>query len=141
MNLTQPSSLIHKQVEEDTMANVINWFEIPTKNFERACDFYGTILGGEIQKVDAPAGIKMGFLPGTAQETGGGALVKGEGYEPSAKGSIVYLNGGTDLSGPLAKVERSGGKVLIPKTSIGENGYMAHFLDTEGNRVALHSMK
>jgi hypothetical protein len=123
------------------MANVINWFEIPAKNFDRACDFYGQVLAGDIQKMDSPSGLKMGFLPGTGSNSGGGAVVKGEGYEPSSKGSVLYLNGGEDLTVPLGKVEKAGGKVLMPKTSIGENGFIAHFLDTEGNRVALHSMK
>jgi len=54
---------------------------------------------------------------------------------------LIYLNGGDDLSKVLSKVEKAGGKVLLPKTSIGQNGSMAHFLDTEGNKVALHSMK
>ena len=123
------------------MANVINWFEIPAKNFDRACKFYSNILGGEIQIMDAPGGMKYGFLPGTTKDAVGGAVVSGEGYEPSNKGSVVYLNGGDDLSKPLSKIEKAGGKILMPKTSIGENGFMAHFTDTEGNRVALHSMK
>ena len=87
--------------------------------------------------------LRLGFLPNWNQQEGGvgGAVVSGEGYEPSDKGSIVYLNGGEDLAGPLEKVEAAGGKVVIPKTSIGENGFFAHFIDTEGNRVAFHSMK
>ena len=71
----------------------------------------------------------------------GGGIVQGEGFEPSVTGSIVYLNGGDDLNGPLSKIESAGGKIVLPKTSIGQNGYMAHFIDTEGNKVALHSMK
>jgi uncharacterized protein len=122
------------------MANVINWFEIPAKNFDRACDFYSKVLEGDIHKIDSPMG-QMGFLPGFAPSEVGGAIVKAEGYEPSGKGSVVYLNGGADLSAPLERVEKAGGKIVMPKTSIGENGFMAHFIDTEGNRVALHSMK
>jgi predicted enzyme related to lactoylglutathione lyase len=122
------------------MANVINWFEIPAKNFEKACDFYSKVLGGDIHKLDTPNGGKMGFFPGGMANSVGGAIVKAEGYEPSQKGSVVYLNGGNDLSDPLSRVEKAGGKVVMPKTSIGENGFMAHFIDTEGNRVALHSM-
>ena len=71
----------------------------------------------------------------------GGGLAQGEGFEPSDKGTIVYLNGGEDLSVSLRKVEQAGGKIIMPKTTIGGNGFMAHFIDTEGNRVALHSMK
>ncbi len=123
------------------MANVINWFEIPAKNFDRACKFYGEVLGGEVQKMDSPTGVKYGFLPGTEQKSVGGAVVFGEGYEPSNKGSVLYLNGGDDLSKPLGRIEKAGGKVLSSKTSIGENGFIAQFTDTEGNKVALHSMK
>ena len=64
----------------------------------------------------------------------------GNGNKPSAEGALVYLNGGEDLAVPLSRVEQAGGKVLMPKTSIGENGFMAIFTDTEGNRVAFHSM-
>lgn len=122
------------------MANVINWFEIPAANFERACEFYGKVLDGQIHKVDAPGGTKMGFFPHSAPESVSGAIVQAEGYEPSEKGSVVYLNGGNDLSVALGRVEQAGGKIIMPKTSIGENGYMAHFVDSEGNRIALHSM-
>jgi predicted enzyme related to lactoylglutathione lyase len=71
----------------------------------------------------------------------GGCIIQGKGYEPLTKGSLVYLNGGDDLGVPLSKVEAAGGKILLPKTAIGPNGFMAHFADTEGNKVALHSMK
>ncbi len=122
------------------MANAINWFEIPATDFDRACDFYSKIYEGEVQKTEPHPGMKMGFLPGMAEGSVGGAVVQGEGYEPSDKGAVVYLNGGDDLSVPLKKVEEAGLKILIPKTSIGENGFYAQFIDTEGNRIALHSM-
>ncbi len=124
------------------MSNVINWFEIPANNFERACKFYSTVLDGTVQEMDSPEGApKMGFLPGFEPGNGvGGAVVAGEGYEPSASGSVVYLNGGDDLAVALGRVEDAGGKIVAPKMAIGENGFIAHFMDTEGNRVALHSM-
>ncbi|HLK29275.1 MAG TPA: VOC family protein [Puia sp.] len=123
------------------MANAINWFEIPVTDFTRAKSFYETILGVEIMEMPFPGG-KYGMLPADMMNGGvGGGLAQGEGFEPSNKGTIVYLNGGEDLSVSLGKVEQAGGKILMPKTSIGQNGFMAHFLDTEGNRVALHSMK
>lgn len=56
-------------------------------------------------------------------------------------GALIYLNGGDDLSVPLSKIEAAGGKILMPKTPIGPNGFMAYFTDTEGKKVALHSMK
>ena len=124
------------------MANVINWFEIPAKNFSRACKFYEEVLNGTVQVMDAgEMPIQMGFLPGFEPGNGvGGAVVHGEGYEPTTTGSLVYLNGGDDLSAPLGRVEQAGGQVVMPKTAIGENGFMAQFIDCEGNRVALHSM-
>lgn len=125
------------------MANVINWFEIPANNFERACKFYSDVLDGPVQEIPSPDGAhKMGFLPGFNPEDGtvGGAVVQGEGFVPSAEGSTVYLNGGEDLSAALGRVESAGGTVVVPKTNIGEHGFIAQFMDTEGNRVALHSM-
>lgn len=122
------------------MSNVINWFEIPAKDFDRACKFYGNVLDGEVQKFETGNPTQMGFLPGTGPGVVGGAIVAGDGNNPSDKGSVVYLNGGDDLSVPLARVEAAGGKVVMPKTNIGENGFIAQFMDTEGNRVAFHSM-
>ena len=123
------------------MKNAINWFEIPVKNFDRGKKFYSTILGAEINEMPHPQ-LKYGILPFDRESSGiGGGIVQGDSYEPSNKGSLIYLNGGDDLSKVLSKVEKAGGKVLLPKTSIGQNGSMAHFLDTEGNKVALHSMK
>ena len=124
------------------MANVISWFEIPAKNFSRACDFYSKVLDGPVQEMPGDSPVKMGFLPGFDPESGsvGGAVVHGEGYEPSKMGCMIYLNGGDDLSVPLGRVEEAGGEIILPKTDIGENGFYAQFIDCEGNRVALHSM-
>ncbi|MCZ6521210.1 MAG: VOC family protein [Bacteroidetes bacterium] len=120
------------------MANAVNWFELPASNFDRAVDFYSNVFGIDMHRANM-MGTDMAFFP--AEDKGvGGAVVFGEGYVPSDTGSIVYLNGGEDLSGALSKVEDAGGKLLLPKTAIGENGFIAHFQDTEGNRVAIHSM-
>lgn len=121
------------------MKNAINWFEIPVKNFDRAKKFYEQIMNGEIQEMPHPE-FKYGMLPADMQNGIGGGIVEGPGFEPSDKGSLIYLNGGDDLSIPLAKVEMAGGEILMPKTSIDPNGFMAYFKDTEGNKVALHSM-
>lgn len=121
------------------MTNSINWFEIPVKNFERAKAFYSALFGAEIQEMPHPT-LKYGILPGDMQNGVTGGIVEGDGFEPSMTGALIYLNGGDDLSAPLSKVEKAGGKIVLPKTSIGANGFMAHFIDTEGNKVALHSM-
>ena len=123
------------------MKSSINWFEIPVKNFKRAKTFYGVLFNAEIGEMPHP-NLKYGMLPFDMEAQGiGGAIVEGEGFEPSQKGALVYLNGGEDLSIPLSKVEKAGGKVLMQKTSLGPNGFMAQFLDTEGNKIALHSLK
>ncbi|MCI5059249.1 MAG: VOC family protein [Flavobacteriales bacterium] len=125
------------------MANVINWFEIPAKDFDRACKFYSEVLNGPIEMMEPLEGFdeRMGFLPGFDKSNGvGGAICWGEHYVPSTTGSLVYLNGGDDLSVPLSRVESAGGKVVLPKTAIGENGFIAQFMDSEGNKVAFHSM-
>jgi predicted enzyme related to lactoylglutathione lyase len=122
------------------MANSINWFEIPAKNFDRAKSFYEAVLDIKIQSVPHPTN-KYGVFPAN-MENGeiSGAISEGVGSEPSSKGSLIYLNAGDDLSVALSKVETAGGKIVLPKTSIGPNGFMAHFTDSEGNKVALHSM-
>lgn len=122
------------------MLHAINWFEIPVVDFERAKKFYEALFNAELMEMDFPDG-RYGMLPADMEQGGiGGGIVQGEGFEPSSKGTVVYLNGGDDLSIPLARVAAAGGRIILPKTSIGANGFMAHFIDTEGNRVALHSM-
>lgn len=117
----------------------INWFEIPATDFDRAVAFYNTIFGIELHSMDM-AGTKMGMFP-TDENSGGGAIVQGEGQTPAMDGTLVYLNGGDDLNGVLDKVEEAGGSIFVPKTNIGEGmGHFAIFRDTEGNKVALHSM-
>ncbi|NNC97545.1 MAG: hypothetical protein HKN88_05680 [Gammaproteobacteria bacterium] len=70
----------------------------------------------------------------------GGAIVYNEKHKPSRQGTIVYLNGGEDLSRVLNRVEQAGGTILSPKEFVSkEIGYVAYFLDSEGNRLALHS--
>ena len=119
----------------------VNWFEIPATDYERAKTFYNTMLGIEIADMPMPEG-KYGMFPFDQENNGvGGGIMQMEGVNPSAEGVTIYLNGGDDLSGPLSRVEAAGGKIIMPKTDIGENGFMAQLLDTEGNRVALHSWK
>lgn len=122
------------------MANAINWFEIPVTDFDRALKFYNQLLGAPLH-VEQMGGFEMGFF---AHQAGGvgGAICKGEGYTPSADGSLLYLNGGEDLTAFLDRVEPAGGKILQPKTLITDDiGYMAIFMDTEGNKLAFHSPK
>ncbi len=122
------------------MTNAVNWFEIPVKDFERAKKFYQTVLGNDITDMSVPDGSKYGVLQYDQQAGVGGAIWAGEGANPSDNGTVVYLNGGDDLSVSVDRVEAAGGKVVLPKMEIGENGFIAHIIDTEGNKVGFHSM-
>lgn len=119
--------------------HAISWFEIPVTDFDRAKTFYEAVLGRPIETMTmGPA--TMGFIT-TGPDSVSGALVKEDGCEPSRSGTLVYLNGGDDLATVLARVAPAGGSVATPKTDIGQGfGFFAHFIDTEGNRVGLHSM-
>jgi predicted enzyme related to lactoylglutathione lyase len=119
--------------------NTINWFEIPATDITRAMKFYSKVLDMKLETMEFQ-GMKMCVLAHSSDGVSG-ALVVGQDCTPSDKGTVVYLNGGDDLSIPLARVVAAGGKVVLPKTSIGEHGFCAHFIDTEGNKVAFHSMK
>jgi len=84
-------------------------------------------------------GTQMGVLPGD-DETVHVVLVKGDDYKPTTDGAVVYLNAGNDLQPMLDKVEENGGQIIQPKTEISpEMGWFALFVDTEGNKLGLHS--
>ena len=123
--------------------NAISWFEIPTHDIDRAANFYEAIFNVSLIPLDLQQ-LKMRMFP--VQDPGkgvGGALCYNkEFYKPSATdGPLIYLNGSPDVQNILDKVEPAGGKIVVPKTQISpEYGYMAVFIDTEGNRVALHSI-
>lgn len=118
-------------------ANPVNWFEIPVDDMARARKFYESTLGIEIAETEMGP-RRMGWFPmemGAAGATG--TLMKADGYQPSHTGTLVYLH--VDKIDPTLKaIDGAGGKTLMPRTSIGEFGFIAHFEDTEGNRVALH---
>jgi predicted enzyme related to lactoylglutathione lyase len=120
------------------MQKPTSWFEIPTTNFERARHFYEQTLGVELH-IEDKSDIKMGIFPHLDQDTGG-CITAGKDYQPSANGTIVYLYAGQDLAAPLDRAVHLGGKVVLPKTSIGEHGYIALLKDSEGNTVGLHSL-
>ncbi|MFH2143619.1 MAG: VOC family protein [Bacteroidota bacterium] len=145
-------------IKIDTIADVnktcewnhkINWFEIPVLDFERAKTFYETILDIKIQAMtdssDKEMGTySMGFFADINDSTiVSGAIVESKDILPCEKGGvIIYLNANPDLNLALGKIEAAGGKITYPKTPIGENhefGFMAMFIDSEGNTLALHS--
>ena len=124
----------------EKLKSAVNWFEIPATDFDRAVRFYSEIYASEMPTRDM-GHIKMGFFqhePGTGI---GGAVVSGDGCVPSQVGAKLYLNGGSDLLTVLNRVEAAGGTIVTEKRQISpEIGYFAIIVDTEGNRVYLHSM-
>ena len=123
--------------------NAISWFEIPTIDLQRAQTFYETIFEIQMIPMDT-ANLKMRMFPIEDPMNGiGGALSYAEGfYKPSATdGPLVYLNANPDVQVVLNRIEKAEGEIMVPKTQISpEHGYMAVFIDTEGNRIALHSV-
>ena len=125
------------------MNNAISWFEIPATDLPRAQKFYETIFGIQMIPMDME-NIKMRMFPLDDMNTQvGGAVVDSGGFhKPSlTDGPLIYLNGNPDVQHILNRVEAAGGKIMVPKTQISPDyGYMAVFVDTEGNRIGLHSI-
>ena len=121
--------------------NMINWFEIPVDDFTRAKAFYESIFEFSLTELNIGDTHKMATFP-VDQQSGkvGGGIMAGEGYVPSSNGALLYLNANPDLQNVLDRVESNGGSVVMPKRQISEDvGFMAVIIDTEGNRIALHS--
>ena len=120
------------------MPNQAVWFDIPVQDLDRAIRFYAAVLGAPVEKSSFPGGA-IGVLPHTMGDVGG-CLVQAKDNKPSVSGPLLYLNAQGRLDAAVAAVTANGGKVLIPKESIAPHGFRAVVLDSEGNRVALHSM-
>lgn len=122
------------------MKNVISWFQIPVTNMDRAIQFYNTVFGITLNQAEALS-AKIAIFPYDRELDGvSGALYMGAGYEPSEKGTLIILNAGEDLLPVLSKVESAGGKIIMQKTGIGNNnGFIAKFIDSEGNKIGLRS--
>lgn len=128
----------------DITRNVVSWFEIPVTEMERAILFYETILKVELNRQKMGT-LDMAWFPSFEDGMGaaGSLVAHPDFYKPSDVGTIVYFTAFSgDLSNELSRVEPAGGQVLVPKTAISpEVGFMAVVLDSEGNRIALHSRK
>lgn len=125
------------------MNNAISWFEIPATDLPRAQKFYETIFNVQLIPMDME-NIKMRMFPldDMMTQVGGAVVDSGGFHKPSAtEGPLIYLNGNPDVQQILDRVEAAGGKIMVPKTQISpEYGYMAVIIDTEGNRIGLHSI-
>ena len=116
------------------MKKIIYWVEIPAVDFDRAVDFYGKLLGTELEGIDCGT-EKMACLPNDA-----GAIFWAPDFKPSKDGVLVSLNAGTDLDGWIERVRANGGTIDRPKCKIeaAGRGYFALFIDPEGNRLGLY---
>lgn len=125
-----------------SLSNVAVWFELPVIDLDRARKFYETVLHLPM-RAESFGDMRMVIFGKTADEKADGvtgALVKHPNMQPSADGTVVYLNAGDDLADPLGRVEAAGGRICLPKMSIAPHGSIALFIDSEGNKVGLHSM-
>lgn len=122
------------------MANMINWFEIPVSDFERAKKFYETIFGIQLhEQVMGP--LRMGFFPFEMDKPGvSGAICLGEGYVPTDHGVVIYLNADRIIDEVIGRISGAGGNVILPKQLVTEEiGHISLFIDSEGNKVGLHA--
>lgn len=120
--------------------NTINWFEIPVTDIQRAKHFYQVAFSIHMDDMNM-GGMEMASFP---MEMGngkvGGALVKDGNTKPASDGVVIYLNANPDMTDVLQRIESEGGQIVMGKTLISEEiGYMAFFIDTEGNKLGLHS--
>lgn len=119
------------------MAHAAVWFDIPATDLDRAQKFYSAVLDMKIERM--PGGMEGCVLPHSGSDVSG-CIVKGAEHQPSAAGPLIYMNCQGRLDDAISKVEPNGGKILKAKHAIGPYGFVANVLDSEGNRIALHSM-
>lgn len=118
------------------LKDYVSWFEIPAYDLVRAATFYNTIYNIRMEVVHSGEFV-MAYFP--AEQGIGGALIQGPGCYPNDSGVLIYLNAGGDMDSILARIEGAGGRIIMPRTLIGEQaGHFALFIDSEGNRLALH---
>lgn len=126
-----------RRLLEIIMHTKINWFEIPSADFSRATRFYESLFETKLtQETSGP--LEMAIFTDASGEAHG-CVTHGDGYEPGGNGPVIYLDSPSPIEQFLARVEPAGGKIKMGKTELPNDiGFIAHFIDTEGNRLALH---
>ena len=125
----------------DKNTNALNWFEIPATDINRATKFYSSVFNIKMEDMGEQMGMKMmGFPSEMGNGRVSGSLVQGPEHKPSTEGAVIYLNANPSIQAVLDRIETAGGKVVAPRMEISpEVGCMAFFIDSEGNKVALHA--
>ena len=121
------------------MSNTFVWVDIPVTDLDRAVRFYSAVVGRPVGRIGGP-GFNFGLFEHQGGEVGGCLIEPEEGVTPSMTGPLVYIDASGRLDAAVAATRANGGKVLKDKHSIAPNGFRAIIADSEGNRVALHSM-
>ena len=119
------------------MAHSVVWFDLPVVDLDRAIQFYTAVLGADVHKDVHPQGA-LGVLPHGPGEVSGCLVTSGK-AQPSQDGPLLYFNVNGRLDKAIAEVESHGGQILEPRHTIGPYGHRAVVVDSEGNRIALHS--
>lgn len=136
MGSTASNSINMAMKKFTALKDYVTWFEIPAYDMERAKAFYDHIYGIRME-TSRTGEFAMAYFP--ADQGIGGAVVQGPGCLPNDTGALIYLNAGSNLELLLGRVAEAGGRVVMGRTLISEeSGWFALFIDTEGNRLALH---
>ncbi len=123
-------------------ADTLCWTDIPVTNLDRAIKFYTAVLGKDVRKL-SEGRMEYGLLPHEEQNASGCLVVRGDSggvdNRPSANGPLIYLSVEGRLDEAVEAARKNGGKVLRARQKIGEHGFRAVIIDSEGNRIALHA--
>ena len=125
---------------EAMMRNPAGWFEIYVDDMQRARRFYESVFGVKLGKLEGPEQEIWSFPSDMESYGASGALVKMPGYQAGGNSTIVYFSC-LDCAVEARRAAGAGGSVEKPKTSIGQYGFIALVVDTEGNMIGLHSLK
>ena len=120
---------------------LLNWFQIPVTDIDRAVKFYETVMQTKLERLDDER-MKRAFFPhdATHHDRTGGELVQSPNDQPSKDGVTIYFNSEDGVDACLARVVAAGGTVTLPRTSIGEWGFIGLIVDTEGNGIGVHGL-
>ncbi len=121
------------------MKSIINWFNLASSDIDRAISFYSGVLAIEMQRFTSPDGFENAFFPTLAGEGFSGAISANPQFKAGAQGATIYFDVDGRMEEVLARVGPGGGQVVMPRTNIGEFGFIAMALDTEGNMIGFHS--